>query len=587
VKPAQAEMDTISRRLEQQYPADDKGWGASVVPLHEDIVAKFRPALLVLLGAVAFVLLISCANVANLILAKTLDRRREIAIRAALGATRARIVQQVMSESVVLSLVGGMFGLATAEVAVIGARQYLTQTLPRALEIRIDGSILVFTVVISVLTGVLAGLFPAWRLSHANVNDALKQGLGQTSLGTSSNRTRSTLVVLEVALSLMLLAGAGLLLRSFWNLQNVDPGFNPRNVLTAHYSVGEKKFSSPQQQMNFDLQILQRVRQISGLKAAALMDDLPLEGGSNQPVLAQGQPAVPMSEQPNVAVREVSSDIFKALAVPVIKGREFSDSDTPEAQRVTIVSEAFAKKFWPNQDPIGKYLTLSFFQGGPRTVVGVVKDARLWSLDDTSPTMAVYRPVTQPDPPDKVLGDYRSRGLGLALRTEADPKSLVQPLINALHEVSADMPVTNVMPMEQLLDDSLMSERFNLLLLASFAGVALTLAALGIYSVLAYTVRRRTAEIGIRMALGAQVADVMKMVLRDGMFLVAAGIIGGLLGALAVTRFLKSMLYGVGTSDAPTLSAVALLLTLVALFACYMPARRAMRVDPVTALKNE
>ena len=585
MRAAQAEMDTISQRLAQQYPADNNGWGATIVPLREQMVGDVRPALLVLLGAVVFVLLIACANVANLMLAKILDRRSEIAIRSALGATRSRILQQVLAESLLLALFGGVLGVLLAKLGLDAIIGYLSSQLPRVADITIDWWVLAFTVFVSFVAGVITGIAPAWRLSNVNVNDALKHG--GRGADTGGRRTRSVLVVAEVALSLMLLAGAGLLMRSLWNLQAVDPGFDPHNVLTASLSLPDKKFTGPEQADRFLEQIHQQLRIIPGVQSAALVDDLPLTGGSIQPVAIEGHPAAAMADQPEVPVRRVSSDYFRTMGIRFLRGRDFNETDTDDRLRVAIISEAMAKRFWPNGDAIGKHVTLSFAQGGPREIVGIVDNVKVHGLDVQEDLPTLYEPYSQLDLPAAGFGEFRAPGTSLALRTSLRPTSLSTAIAQAVHQVDSGIPIADVLTMEQVMDESLSPQRFNMFLLGTFAAVALLLAAIGIYSVLAYSVRRRTAEIGIRMALGAQIRDVLVLILREGMGLVLAGIALGLVGALALSRFLRSLVFGVGTTDIPTFFAVAALLSIIALVACYLPARRALRIDPIIALREE
>ena len=582
---AQAEMNTISRRLEQEYPVDDKGWGAIVVPLREDMVGDVRPALLVLLGAVLLVLLIACANVANLMLAKILDRRTEIAVRSALGASRSRILQQVLSEAVLLAVFGGVLGTLLAIFGVSAIVGYLSDQLPRAREISLDQWVLGFTLLISVATGLITGVVPAWRLSNVNVGEALKHG--GRGADTGGKHTRSILVVAEVALSLILLVGAGLLMRTLWKLQSVDPGFNPHNVLTASLSLADKKFSTPQQTSLFYEQVRQQVKAVPGVTSAALVTSLPFSGGSIQPVGLEGHPVVAMADQPEVPVRLISADYFRSMGIGILQGREFTDNDTSERPRVAVISEAMAKRFWPGERAIGKHVSLTFSQGGPREIVGVVDNVKLRGLDVQEDLPTLYSPVSQLDYPDPKFDEFRSPSLSLVVRTSLAPKNVATAVTNAVHKVDAGTPVLDVLTMEELMASSLAPQRFNMFLLGTFAAVALLLATIGIYSVLAYSVQRRTPEIGIRIALGAQVSHVLRLVLGEGMGLVLAGVAFGVVGALALSRFLRSLLYGVGSDDIPTLLCVAALLSIVALGACYLPARRAMRIDPVVALRDE
>ena len=384
LKQAQAEMDTISDRLAQQYPADNKGWGAIAIPLREDLVGDVKPALLILLGAVAFVLLIACANVANLVLAKTLARRKEIAIRTALGATRRRVLQQVLSETVLLAIAGGALGLIFAHFGIMLIVKFLAQQLPRSTEIGLDAWVLAFTLGISLLTGFAAGLLPALRLTREDVNQALKQGLGRTASDSGGNRTRSVLVVCEVALSLMLLIGAGLLIRSLWMLRNVNPGFDPNRVLTMTVSIPANQVPQPAQQISFFDRVLQRVRALPGIESAGVIDSLPLSGsGSHQPIAIEGRPPVPMSEMPEVDVRLISPGYVSAMRIPVVQGRDIDDSDVAGRPGAVLISQSMAKQFWPNENPIGKHLTLYFFPKVTRVVVGIVGDVKEDALNQT------------------------------------------------------------------------------------------------------------------------------------------------------------------------------------------------------------
>ncbi|MFY9528852.1 MAG: ABC transporter permease [Candidatus Acidiferrales bacterium] len=574
---AQAEMDTISSRLHQQYPVDDAGWGAVVVPFREQLVGDVRPALLVLLGAVAFVLLIACANVANLTLAKIFGRQKEIAIRTVLGASRGRVLRQVLSESLLLSLAGGALGLVLAQWGVSAIVANFSDELPRFSEIGVDSGVLGFTLVISMLTGIIAGLAPAWRLTKTNLNEAMKQGLGKTDSDSGGNRMRSALVVSEVALSLVLLIGAGLMIRSLWMLRSVNPGFDPRNVLTMELAIPEAKYPKPYQQAGFYKQVVERVRALPGVESAGTVSSLPLMGGSTQPFLIEGQPVLPMADQPEVAVREISPGYLRSMRIPLLQGRELSDADTTEKPAVVLVSQSFAKRFWPHENPIGKRLTLTFSPERPREVVGVVGDVKQDGLDRVQPRETIYNATPQ----------IPQTFMTLVVRTNSPPNSLVSAVTNAVHQVDPDEPVLDVQTMEDVVNDSLFQQRFSMLLLAAFAGLALLLAAVGIYSVLAYAVRRRVREIGIRMALGAQMSDVLRMIVAEGMRPVLIGVAIGLAGAVALGRVVASLIYGVKPSDPGTFAAVSALLAAVAFAASVVPAYRATRVDPMKALREE
>jgi putative ABC transport system permease protein len=583
---AQAEMNTISARLADQYPEDDKGWGAVIVPLREQMVGDVRPALLILLGAVAFVLLIACANVANLTLAKTFARRKEIAVRAALGASRARVLQQSLVETVVLSIAGGALGLLLANAGTSIITNFLSDSLPRSAEISLDGWVLGFTLVISLLTGIVAGVVPAFRLTKTDLNETLKQGVGRGGSDSGGTRVRRLLVVSEVALSLMLLVGAGLMIRSLWMLRAVNPGFDSAKVLTMTIDVPRKKFTTPLQEIQFFDRALAQVRALPGVESAGVVDDLPLNGnGSHQPILIEGHPVVPMSEQPEVDVRAISPGYLQALRVPLHRGRGLSASDTFDRPPVVLISEAMARRFWPNKDPIGKHLTMSFMPDKVREIVGIVGDVKLDALDVAAPSATLYVPLSQISVPP--MGGWRSFPMSMVVRATLPTADVVAPVTNAIHQVDAQTPVLEVLTMDEVLANSLSQRRFNMLLFAAFAGLALLLAAVGIYSVLAYAVRRRGREIGIRMALGAQISDVLRMVVVEGMTPTLIGMAIGVAGALALGRVLSTLIYGVQATDPLTFVGVSAILAVVALLASLIPAYRATRVEPVKALREE
>ena len=583
---ARAELNTIADQLARQYPKDDKGWGATAIPVRQDLVVDVRPALLILLGAVALVLLIACANVANLVLAKTLSRRKEVAIRSALGASRRRLLQQVIAETVLLALAGGALGLILAHYGTMLIVRFLAQQLPLANAIRVDGSVLGFTFGIALLSGLMAGLLPAIRLTREDVSDALKQGLGRTDASSSRSRTRGALVVVEVALSLMLLIGAGLLIRSLWALHSVSPGFDADHVVTMDLMIPQSKFATPSQMSDFYNQILDRVRAVPGVRSAGLNDAMPLSGfGSHQPIQIEGRPVVPMADQPEVDVRVVTPGYLSAMRIPLLRGRDLSDSDAAGRPGAILISQSMAREFWPNQDPVGKHLALYFFPGVSREVVGIVGDVKMDALSQTRPTTAVYMPMAQLSATSG--RPWHSPSLTLAVRTTTSPLSAVTALSNAVHSVDADVPLLNIKTMQEWVDESIAPQRFTMLLLASFAGLALLLAGIGIYSVLSYVVRRRMREIGIRMALGAQLQDVLRLVLLEGMKPTAIGVVIGLLGALALGRVLSSVVFGVSPRDIATFSVVPLVLAAVGMLASVIPAIRATRVDPMKILREE
>jgi putative ABC transport system permease protein len=586
LKQAQAELDAISNRLAEEYPNDNKGWGAIAIPLRDDLVGDVRPALLILLGAVALVLLIACANVANLMLARTLSRRKEVAVRTALGATRRRLLQQALAETLLLAIAGGTLGLVFAHYGVILIVKFLAQRLPRSNEIALDGWVLAFTLGISLLTGFAAGLLPALRMAKADLNQALKQGLGRTAADSGGGRTRNVLVVSEVALSLMLLIGAGLLIRSLWALRHVNPGFDPSRVVTMTVSVPPGKFAEAGQQISYFGRVLERVRTLPGVQSAGLIDSLPLSGdGSHQPVSVEGRPPAPMADLPEVDVRLISPGYMSAMHIPLLSGRDVDDSDVAGRPGAVLISESMAKNLWPNVNPIGKHLTLYFFPDLPRVVVGVVADVKMTAMNETQPAPTLYFPLAQFSAP---RGErYRSVPMSLAVRTNAAPQSVVPAITNAVREMDAEVPLLNIRTMDDSVSASLSPARFTMLLLGAFAGLALLLAVMGIYSVMSYSVSRRTNEIGIRVVLGASRGDVLLLIVRQAMLLALIGSAIGIAGALALSRLMASQLYGVRPTDPATFVTVATLLIIVSLVASYLPARRAMRVEPMAALRYE
>jgi len=587
IRQAQAELSAICTRLEQLYPEDDKGWGAVIQPLREELVGDVRPALLVLLGAVAFVLLIACANVANLVLAKTLARRKEIAIRTALGASGIVVLRQILVETVLLSLAGGALGLFLARFGISLIVRVLGHRIPGFMQITLDVPVLTFTLLLSVVAGVLAGLIPAVRFTRADVNEALKQGQSRGSSDVRGGGTRRLLVISEVALSLVLLIGAGLMIRSLWELRKVQPGFDPHNVLTMAVPLPRNRYSSPAGQINFFQDVLAHIRALPSIDSAGVIDSLPLSsgGGSHQPFSIEGHPVQQMSDQPEVDVRLISPGYLQAMHIPVLRGRNLTDADATGRPGAALISDSLARRFWPKEDPIGRHITLTFFPGVVREIVGIVGDVKLDSLDETRPVDTIYVPLAQLTVPTQQT--WHSFGMTFAVRTNSDPMNSVAAVTKAIREVGPDLPVVDVMSMNDVIAQSVSPQRFNMLLLASFAGLALILAAVGIYSVLSYTVRRRIREIGIRMALGASNHDVIRMVLADGLKPILAGVALGLAAALALGRVVSSLIFGVRATDPLTFAAVALLLLLVGILATIIPAYRATGIEPVRILREE
>ena len=578
---AQAEMNTIVNRLVTETPDDFPPAGSWSVPikfLHEEFVGDIRPALLVLLGAVGFLLLIACANVANLMLARATARRKEIAIRTALGAGRLRLIRQLLTESVLLAFVGGVAGLLLAVWGVDLLLALNPDTVPRAREIGIDESVLGFTLGISLLTGILFGLVPALQASRTDLTETLKEGGRSSATGARLRSARSILVIAEVAVALVLLVGAGLLLRSFSRLLNVDPGFQTDNLLTMQIALPATKYREPQQVRSFYGQLIERVKNLPGVQSAGAVSNLPLSGSvTSGNFQIEGRPVPPGTPSPHSDRRAATADYLSTMRISLLKGRYFTDRDVADAPQVAIIDETMAKLYWPNEDPVGRRLT---FEGGDnprwREIVGVVGPVKHKALD-ADLRGQLYFPHAQSS----------QAGMYLVVRAANDPMSLASTVRAAVRAVDVDQPVYNVRAMKEVLDNSVAQRRFSVLLLGIFAGVAMVLAAVGLYGVMSYTVTQRTHEIGIRMALGAQGGDVLKMVLGQGTVLALTGIVIGLIAAFALTRVMSSLLFGVSATDPVTFATIALLLAGVALLACYIPARRATKVEPVVALKYE
>jgi putative ABC transport system permease protein len=574
ISQAQAEMNTISSQLERLDPEANRDWGATVDSLREELVGNIRPVLLVLLGAVGFVLLIACANVANLITARNLARTKEMAVRGALGASRGRAMQQLLCETLVLSLAGGFAGFALANAAMPLLITFVSQQFPLGGDIPLDASVLLFTLGISIATGILAGALPAWRGSKTDLNDALKQGMGRTTSDTGARRMRSALVAAEVALSLTLLAGAGLMVRSLWMLTGINPGFDPRNVLTLTVPVSGKEAVK---MAAFYNQVIRNVRVLPGVESAGLIDGLPLTGGSNQPFVIEGRPAALFAQQPNVPVRSISPGYLHTMRISLIKGRDISDSDTADRPHVVLISESMAKRFWPGEDPIGKRLTLSFSPEKPRQIVGIVGDVKQGGLDQNELSPTLYEAEDQ----------QTNWPMSLVVRTANRPEVLIEAITRSIQQLDPEQPVRNVRTMQAIVDESIANRRVSMLLLVAFAGVALVLAAFGLYSVLAYTVRRRVREISIRLALGATLRDVLKLVALESFWPTVAGIVIGMAASLMLSTLLTKLIYGIRPTDPVTFVAVALILGAVAVIASIIPAWRATRVDPLQALREE
>ena len=574
-----ADMDAIARGLEKEHPETNSGNRVAVKLLQDDVVSILRPVLVVLAGAVGFVLLIACANVANLLLARASTREKEIAIRRALGASRRRVLLQVMTESALLSLFGGGLGLLLAAWLSDVLLSLVPAGLPRLDEVRLDGTVLGFTLALSLLTGLVFGIAPAWQASRSDVLEPLKETARGSSSGRGQQRFRSVLVVSEVALALVLLAGAGLMARSFERLQEVRPGFRPGNVLSAQLVLPELKYKTKAEINSFADRLVARVEALPGVEAAGTVNPLPLtQEGWQTDYQIEGRPVPARGEAPNSDYHVVSGAYFKAMGIPLVRGRLFDDSDREDTTPVVLVNETLARRWWPAGDAVGKRMrTGSVDQPGPwMTVAGVVGDVRQYGLDQEQKTQ-FYRTERQ----------VALHPMSLVLRAQGDPEALASALRGAVQSIDPDQPIYNVRSMDSLLATTLAPRRLSLLLLATFAVTALVLAGVGIYGVLAYSVTQRTHEIGIRMALGARRADVLVMVLRQGLRLVLAGAALGVAAAFGLTRLMSSLLFGVSPTDPATLGAVCLVLVGVALLACLVPARRASGVDPMIALRCE
>ncbi|MEK6300647.1 MAG: ABC transporter permease [Acidobacteriota bacterium] len=574
---AQAEMATIAGRLEQQYPDSNTGLGISLVPLHRQIVGDVKPALLLLLAAVGLVLLIACANVANLLLARAASRQKEIAIRVALGAGRARLIRQLLTESVMLALAGGGLGLGVAWVGLRALIGINPPNVPRLETIGIDARVLGFTLLVSLLTGLVFGLVPALQASRPDLNEALKEGGRGSTGGIGRRRVRSILVVTEVALTQMLLIGAGLMLKSFYSLQQVNPGFTPDSVLTMQVTLPPVKYAEPSQIAAFYEQALKRIETLPGVQSVGAATSLPLTANSlARRFTIDGRAPGSPNERLVAGYGAVSPDYFLAMGIRLINGRAFTNQDRDKSPQVIVINETMRRRFWPNEDPIGRRISITAERGVSREIVGVVADVKNSSLDSES-GLQMYEPYLQ------VPWNF----MAIAVRTGASPLSLAQPVRDEILGVDKAQPVYDVKTMAQIVDDSVSQPRLYMLLLAVFAGVALSLAAVGIYGVMNYSVNQRKHEIGIRMAIGAQPLDIMKLILGQGMLLAIIGVAVGAAAAFFLGRFIEMLLFGVSGRDLTTFIGIPIVLLLVSLLASYVPARRATRVDPMIALRAE
>jgi putative ABC transport system permease protein len=574
---ARAEMAVVDQNLAAQYPDENKNRRTVLFALHERIVGETRTSLLILFAAVSFVLLIACANFANLLLARAAERQREFVIRGALGAGRWRLMRQLLTESLLLSLAGGAAAIVLAFWATSLLVSFKPENLPRVTEIGVDGRVLGFTLGISVLTGLIFGLVPAWTASRSQVGDALKEGGRSSTAGSARQRLRSAFVVVELAVALVLLVGAGLLVKTFWNLRSVDPGFNPENLVTMRVELPETRYEDVASQTRFRKQVLAGMNSLPGVQAA-MISELPLSGDSlNHDFLIENRPPIAPGDEPSLETRSVLGDYFKVMQIPLQRGRDFAAPDFDEkAPMVGIANETLVRQYFQNEDPLGKRIR---WARNPQvqwiTIVGVVGDVKHFGLD-VPEEPALYTPYTQINP--------WKRWMSIAARTQGNVSA---DLKQQIWKVDSQLPVTRLETMSEVAASSFAARRFNMSLLSVFAGLALVLAAIGIYGVMSNAVTQRTQEIGIRLALGARAIDVLKLIIRDGLVLVSIGVALGLAGAYALTRLMTTLLFGVTPTDGLTIVVVSAVLTGIALLACFIPARRATRVDPLVALHYE
>jgi putative ABC transport system permease protein len=581
---AQAEMSMIATRLQQQYPAYNAHLGATVTPLHEHLAGEIRPALLVLLGAVGFVLLIACANVANLLLARAAARQKEIALRVALGAGRLRLIRLFLIESILLAGLGGIVGLLLVVWGIGLITAFIPDNISQAKAVSVDLNVLAYTFGISVLTGLIFGLAPALQVSRFNLNETLKEGGRDSAAGRSGNRIRNLLVVAEVAVSLVLLVGAGLLINSFMRLRGVDPGFRADKLLTMQVQLPMLKYPEHARRSAFYTELLSRVEGLPGVKSAAVTTNLPLyRQGNSIGIGIEGRPdpAPGQGKRPTVVTRVISPQYFSTMGIQLLQGRALAAQDRVDSPAVAVINETMARRFWPGEDPLGKRITPGASNStNPDdwiTIVGVVRDVRQFELN-AEPRPQMYLSYEQ-------ASFFAPRDL--VVRTEGDPLSLADAVRRTVWEVDRDQPVSNIRTMEDIISESVARQRFSMLLLGIFAGVALLLAAVGIYGVMSYSVAQRTREFGVRMALGAQRSDVLKLAVGQGLKLVLAGVVIGVVAALALTRVMSSLLFEVSATDPVTYITISVVLISAGVLASFIPARRATRVDPVIALRYE
>jgi putative ABC transport system permease protein len=577
---AKSEMETITTRLRQQYPDTNNRRFNRVVSLHEHLVGDTSKVLWLLLGAVTFVLLIGCANVANLLLASAASRQKEMAIRTALGASRFRVMRQLFTESTILALAGGAVGLLVAFWGLTAITKFLPADFPRLNEIQMDWRVLAFTFVASVATGILFGLAPALQLSRTDVQEAIRETGRGASASLRQKRFRQALIVAEVALCVVLLAGAGLLFRSFLRLQSVQTGFVSQQVLTARLSPSGTNFTDDAAYVNFYNKAMERISAVPGVQDAGMINTLPLAKGPTLGLRVEGRPPETPDKWPSANYRAVSPNYFRAMSIPVVQGRTFTERDTDGAPRALMVNQELADRVFPDENAVGRRVTFGSVDENRQPIwweiVGVAANVRSLELREEPPSEVYFSHLQNP-----------FAGMSLVIRSSVEPESLSAAVRQVVAEVDKTVPVSNVQTMDHIVSESITQPRFNLFLLALFSTVAMLLSAAGIYGVTAYTVTQRTHEFGIRLALGAQVGDVLRMILRQGLAVIGVGLVIGLIAAFLLMRLLRSLLFGVGENDPLTFVAITVVLLLVALVACYIPARRATKVDPMIALRYE
>ncbi|HEV2884229.1 MAG TPA: ABC transporter permease [Pyrinomonadaceae bacterium] len=576
---AQAEMNVIAQRLEREHPLTNKGQGVNVVSITQDTVGAVRPTLIMIFGAVIFVLLVACANVANLLLARATSRHKEITIRAAIGAGRAQLIRQLLTESLLLAVCGGALGLFLASWGVGLIEAFGAKINPMLNDIQIDLRTLLFTLGLAVVTALLFGLAPALQLSKPNLTESLKEGGRSAGASASRNRLRGALVISEIAMTLVLLVSAGLLIRTVVRLTNVDKGFNSTNVLAMNIGLPSAKYPKPENIISFYQQTTDRIAALPGVKAAGITSVLPLSDNfDGRGLLVEDHPKAP-GEEMTVDMYVTTPGYLRAMEIPVLSGRALNEHDSKDSIRVALVNKTMADALWPNVDPVGRRIGFEGDAKGPqpwRTVVGVVSDVSQYALDK-KPPMQIYLPHAQ----------FPTSSNTIVVKTDNLSAAMTNAIRNEILAVDKDQAVFNVTTLEQLRGESILLRRFFMFLLVGFALLALMLAAVGIYGVMSYVVTQRTQEIGIRMALGAQMSDVLRLILGSGMKLALTGIVLGLAGAFAATRLLQELLFGVSATDVSTFAVVSTVLASVVLLACYVPARRAAKVDPLVALRYE